>query len=520
MTVASLVTKNIYVCNSAAYVFSYTFDITAASDVHLYQIYGGSATEVTAGFTVDTGNKAVTYPAAANFGADYQLVISRECSLTQELDLVNQGGFFAEVHEAEFDKLTMLAQQQQEQISRVFKLGISTDLTSVSTEFPPPLANGVPGWNSSGTALENKTDLSGVFGVSAVQQAIDFSTGKAVTLASAAEMAIGAAGGNVIFVTGTESIGAFAAAAAGTTRKLRFGAALTILYDAASLILPGKADLFVRVGDMAEFISLGGGCWFCSDFQPARGYASVKAWPLGAVEIIAHRGFAVYAPENTVVAWEQAIFYEADSLEGDVQFSSDGTAVMIHDLTVDRTTDGTGNVAELTLAELKALDAGSFYSPVFAGVTIPTFEDFLGCALKGRVRRIYPEIKGYRTTADIIALVDLVAAYSLEAKCTFQSANFGDFDYVRAVSEKVEIGFLAEDLAGFYTALELAAADGNAVVLAEYGFVLANPLVVSAARSSGVDVAVWTVEYSHYIQQLLAIGVTRFIADKRIGVLL
>jgi len=520
MTVASLVTKNVYVCNNATYVFGYSFDVAAASDIHVYQTYGGASTEVTAGFTVDTANKAVTYAAAASLGADYQITLSRECSLTQEVDLVNQGGFFAEVHEAEFDKLTMIAQQQQEQLARVFKLGIATDLTGVSTEFPPPLANGVLGWSSSGTALENKTSLAAVFAASAVQQAIDFSSGKAATLEAASSMDIGAAGGNVIFVTGTSAIGAFAAAEAGTTRKLRFTEALTVEYDAAGMVLPGKADLVVRAGDAAEFTSLGSGGWYCSDFQPARGYGRERTWPLAAVEIIAHRGFAAYAPENTVVAWEQAILYGADSLEGDVRVSSDGTPVMIHDAAVDRTTDGTGNVGELTFAALAALDAGSFYSAVFAGVAIPTFEDFLKCAVKGRVKRIYPEIKGYRTAADITAMVDLVLAYSLAEKCTFQSFNFGDFDYVRAVSDKVEAGYLVEDLTTFEAALLLAVADGNAVIAAEYGFVLANPAVVSAARSSGVDVVVWTVDYSHYVQQLLAIGVTRFMSDKRIGVML
>ncbi|MBP2655421.1 MAG: glycerophosphoryl diester phosphodiesterase [Firmicutes bacterium] len=341
-----------------------------------------------------------------------------------------------------------------------------------------------------------------------------------VTMTSAENMNIGAAIGNLILVSGTTTISAFDEVQAGTRRRLKFSEALTIEYNAASIILPGKTNLLVRAGDTAEFISLGSGLWYCSDFQPARGYVQNKTWPLKDVEIIAHRGFLSYAPENTVVAWEQAIIYGADSLECDVQISSDGTPVVIHDTTVDRTTDGTGNVSELTLAELEAMDAGSFYSTVFAGVTIPTFEDFLKCAVKGRIKRIYPEIKSYRTTADIATMVALVADYNLEGKCTFQSSTFSDFDYVRAVSEKVEIGYLVEDLTTFNIALVLAKADGNAVILAEYSFVLANPTVVATARNNGIDIAVWTVEYSYYIQQLLDIGVTRFMTNKRIGVLL
>ena len=77
--------------------------------------------------------------------------------------------------------------------------------------------------------------------------------------------------------------------------------------------------------------------------------------------VIAHRGASEAAPANTLAAFERAIQMGADAIEFDVQLSADGEAVLIHDFTVDRTTNGTGNVAGLTLAQLKELDAGSWF---------------------------------------------------------------------------------------------------------------------------------------------------------------
>lgn len=101
--------------------------------------------------------------------------------------------------------------------------------------------------------------------------------------------------------------------------------------------------------------------------------------------VIAHRGNAAHAPENTLESFEQAVSLGADALEVDVHLSSDGHVVAMHDPTVDRTTDGTGALARLTLAELERLDAGARFTsdggrsfPWRArGVTVPTLEQVL-----------------------------------------------------------------------------------------------------------------------------------------------
>lgn len=93
--------------------------------------------------------------------------------------------------------------------------------------------------------------------------------------------------------------------------------------------------------------------------------------------VAAHRGWCERYPENTMLAFKKAIEIGVDQIETDVRVSADGELVLIHDATVDRTTNGTGKVREKTLAELRELDAGIKKSEEFAGERIPTFIEFM-----------------------------------------------------------------------------------------------------------------------------------------------
>lgn len=95
-------------------------------------------------------------------------------------------------------------------------------------------------------------------------------------------------------------------------------------------------------------------------------------------EVIAHRGASGTTPENTLVAFRRAEEMGAHMIELDVQLSRDGHVVVMHDDTVDRTTNGSGVVATLELSRLKTLDAGSWFAPAFAGERVPTLAEVLG----------------------------------------------------------------------------------------------------------------------------------------------
>src|SRR5438445_13848503 len=93
---------------------------------------------------------------------------------------------------------------------------------------------------------------------------------------------------------------------------------------------------------------------------------------------ISHRGANRVAPENTLPAFEAAIALGCDYVEIDVRATRDGQLVLVHDRTVDGKTDGAGSVAEMDLADIRALDAGIKFSPGFRGTRVPTMSEALG----------------------------------------------------------------------------------------------------------------------------------------------
>src|SRR5690242_19713635 len=95
-------------------------------------------------------------------------------------------------------------------------------------------------------------------------------------------------------------------------------------------------------------------------------------------QVYAHRGAKTVAPENTIPAFQEAIAQGADGIELDVQRSKDGILVVMHNFTVDETTNGKGRVADLTAAELGKLDAGSHFNAKFSNTGVPTLEEVLG----------------------------------------------------------------------------------------------------------------------------------------------
>lgn len=159
--------------------------------------------------------------------------------------------------------------------------------------------------------------------------------------------------------------------------------------------------------------------------------------------IFAHRGASSYAPENTLASFELALALQADAIELDVKLSADGQVIVIHDSTVDRTTNGKGKVRDLTLAELKALDAGSSFSPKFAGEKIPTLEEVFEAM--GKRTFINIELKNYTTRSDdLVELVCmLVKRYQLQKYVMFSSFFPSALSKARSYLPEVPRGLLA-----------------------------------------------------------------------------
>ena len=159
----------------------------------------------------------------------------------------------------------------------------------------------------------------------------------------------------------------------------------------------------------------------------------------------AHRGFSGKYPENTMLAFRKAVEAGADGIELDVQLSKDGVPVVIHDETVDRTTDGTGCVRDLTLAELQALDASAGFAGVYGVNRIPTLREYLEFARKAPiVTNIemktgvfeYPGIEG--------KVCALLREFGLENRVIISSFNHFTILRMREMMPGLKYGFLSE----------------------------------------------------------------------------
>lgn len=125
--------------------------------------------------------------------------------------------------------------------------------------------------------------------------------------------------------------------------------------------------------------------------------------------VIAHRGARASAPENTIAALRRAQEEGAPWIEVDVKLTRDGVPILMHDDTLDRTTSGKGPVAEMDWADIQALDAGSWFSPAFAGERVPHLSEALKCALDRRLR-VNLEIKPCAGRARVTTMVMLMEA--------------------------------------------------------------------------------------------------------------
>jgi glycerophosphoryl diester phosphodiesterase len=229
---------------------------------------------------------------------------------------------------------------------------------------------------------------------------------------------------------------------------------------------------------------------------------------------IAHRGASAYAPENTLAAFRLALEMGADGFELDVMLSADGHLVVIHDDTVDRTTDGSGLVLQKTLAELKALDAGVRFATRFAGERIPTLQE------------VFDWVAGSHAFVNVEIKTDSLKGDGLEEKLVALSRRYGLGERLLISSFNPfalwRMRRLAPDLS-----LALLYAEGQRICLRNRwfaflsrpdalnpGFRMATQEHVCWAKSKGYRLHVWTVDEEPEMCWLIALGVDGVITNK------
>jgi glycerophosphoryl diester phosphodiesterase len=227
--------------------------------------------------------------------------------------------------------------------------------------------------------------------------------------------------------------------------------------------------------------------------------------PERAPLVVAHRGASADAPENTLAAFSLAMTHGAQLVECDVHLSTDGVPVVIHDETLDRTTDGTGPVSALTLSQLKALDAGGWKGARFSGERIPTLDETLAlCA--GRAR-VFVELK----RGGGPSLVDAALASIARAGCDVAVISFGPNEVggVAQARPDLPLGFLVGkthlDAHGVARATEMARELGADFISPQEQAV--DVAFIAASHGAGLPVSVWTVDDPERMRALASYGI-------------
>jgi glycerophosphoryl diester phosphodiesterase len=225
--------------------------------------------------------------------------------------------------------------------------------------------------------------------------------------------------------------------------------------------------------------------------------------------VIAHRGASAAAPENTIAAFERAIADGADAIELDVHLSRDDHPVVIHDETLERTTDGSGSVRAHTMRELKRLDAGAWRGPAFAGQRLQTLQEVLE-RFRGRTR-FWIELKGGSDLYPDIEerIVGLLEVYDAIDGSLVQSFDLAALARLRAFSREIILGALL-DRAPLDVAGDVPPA-ANAVCPSMQ--ILGIP-EREAIRRSGRQCHVWTVNEPAQMDRLVDWSVDGIITDQ------
>lgn len=164
------------------------------------------------------------------------------------------------------------------------------------------------------------------------------------------------------------------------------------------------------------------------------------------IRSVNHRGYGT-APENTLSAYRLSREMGFDTVECDVSLTSDGVAVLLHDATIDRTSNGTGAIGEMTFQEVRAYDFGSWKSADYAGEQIPSFDEFIAlCRNLGLHPYIELKSSGGYTQDDIDALVSTVKQYGMIDKVTWISFTCNYLIYVRNAHSAARLGFVVGEV--------------------------------------------------------------------------
>ncbi|MFI9626528.1 glycerophosphodiester phosphodiesterase [Streptomyces sp. NPDC052042] len=307
---------------------------------------------------------------------------------------------------------------------------------------------------------------------------------------------------------------AAAPSAAGTGRNVRI--AVEVHGTKARWFFDGREAMrttrLARSADGVEALVVNGSTVSFDDLKVTELPSESWIRPAGSpMTVIAHRGASSAAPENTLVSDEVARRGGAEYIENDVQPSKDGVPYVLHDSTVDRTTNGKGSIRSLTSTQLDALDAGSWFGPSYAGTRIPTLAAQLD-DLRTRGGDMLLEIKGAHTRDEVAAIVKTVRDHGMADRVFVQSFEVDALKYTYELAPELPLGLLRgsldDDPVALAKELHLASYNPSDDALSK------RPGVVADLHRAGVAVMVWTVDSPARWQALETGGVDGIITNR------
>ena len=228
--------------------------------------------------------------------------------------------------------------------------------------------------------------------------------------------------------------------------------------------------------------------------------------------IIGHRGACALAPENTISSFKLAVEHGADFIELDAKLSLDGEVMVIHDQTVDRTTDGTGRVNQLTCSQLKALDAGSKFDKKFKGEKIPTLDEVFKAV--GKQVYVNIELTNYSSKNDDLVkkVVEVVKSNQMEKRVLFSSFIPRNLRLIHEMLPEAPVAILClVGVTGIFT---------RSFLLTNVSPNFIHPYLMDVTKrlvekehTRGRKVNVWTVNAEKDIRRMIKAGVDGIFTD-------
>ncbi len=253
-------------------------------------------------------------------------------------------------------------------------------------------------------------------------------------------------------------------------------------------------DCYVDATDLALFATQ----WMaCTD--PSCGRCKY----VSGVTIVAHRGNSASAPENTIASCNAARGF-ADWVEFDVRMTLDNQLILMHDATVDRTTDGTGSPESMVFAQCRQLDAGSWFSPDFSGELVPLMSE--------AILAIMPDMRPFieRKTGPAAMYVDLIRSLRIEHEVVIIAFDWDFLKEVETLSPAIRTGALGSET---LTLAQIQAIQARGIDFIDWAHGTVTAETIELVHAHGMELHVWTVDDAGRMQALIDWGIDGITTD-------